>query len=68
MFLAFPIAPRSRFWRHTEDGLYQPNQSLIAWLKSNGMTPTAISTPGMHAWMVWRENLSAFAPLLFKTE
>jgi hypothetical protein len=28
--------------------------------------PTAISTPGMHAWMVWRDNLSNFAPLLFK--
>jgi enterochelin esterase-like enzyme len=50
----------------TEDGLYQPNQNLIAWLKSQGMAPTAISTPGMHAWMVWRENLSVFAPLLFQ--
>lgn len=50
----------------TEDGLYQPNQNLIAWLKSDGMAPTAISTPGMHAWMVWRGNLSAFAPLLFQ--
>jgi enterochelin esterase family protein len=42
------------------------NQSLIAWLKSQGVSPTAISTPGMHAWMVWRGNLSAFAPLLFQ--
>jgi enterochelin esterase-like enzyme len=50
----------------TEDGLYQPNQAFIAWLKSKGMTPTAISTPGMHAWMVWRNNLSNFAPLLFQ--
>jgi enterochelin esterase-like enzyme len=50
----------------TEDGLYQPNQNLIAWLKSQGMAPTAISTPGMHAWMVWRGNLSVFAPLLFQ--
>jgi enterochelin esterase-like enzyme len=50
----------------TEDGLYPLNQSLIAWLKSNGMAPTAISTPGMHAWGVWRGNLSAFAPLLFQ--
>ncbi len=51
----------------TEDGLYQPNQKFIAWLKGNGMSPTAISTPGMHAWMVWRGNLSVFAPLLFQT-
>jgi len=50
----------------TEDGLYQPNQKFIAWLKGNGIAPTAISTPGMHAWMVWRGNLSAFAPLLFQ--
>ena len=50
----------------TEDGLYQPNQDFIAWLKTNGMTPTPISTPGMHAWMVWRNNLSTFAPLLFQ--
>jgi enterochelin esterase-like enzyme len=50
----------------TEDGLYPLNQSVIAWLKSQGMAPTAISTPGMHAWMVWRGNLSAFAPLLFQ--
>ena len=50
----------------TEDGLYPLNRNLIAWLKGQGMAPTAISTPGMHAWMVWRGNLSAFAPLLFQ--
>ncbi|MBV8115009.1 MAG: esterase family protein, partial [Silvibacterium sp.] len=50
----------------TEDGLYPANQKLIAWLKEQGMQPTAISTPGMHVWMVWRDNLSNFAPLLFK--
>ena len=50
----------------TEDGLYDPNQKFIAWIKSNGMTPMAVSTPGMHAWMVWRDNLSKFAPMLFQ--
>jgi len=50
----------------TEDGLYDPNQKFIAWLKSNGMTPMTVSTPGMHAWMVWRDNLSKFAPMLFQ--
>ena len=50
----------------TADGLYEPNQKLIAWLKSDGMEPMAVSTPGMHAWMVWRDNLSKFAPLLFQ--
>lgn len=51
----------------TEDGLNEPNQKLIAWLQSKGMQPTAIHSPGMgHVWMVWRENLAAFAPLLFQ--
>jgi enterochelin esterase family protein len=50
----------------TEDGLNTPNQNFIAWLQSKGMQPTAIHTPGMHAWMVWRDNLSHFAPLLFQ--
>ena len=50
----------------TEDGLYPANQNLIAWLKEQGMQPTAISTPGMHVWMVWRDNLSNLVPLLFK--
>jgi enterochelin esterase-like enzyme len=49
-----------------QDGLFPPNQKLIAWLKEQGMQPTAIATPGMHVWMVWRDNLSNFAPLLFK--
>ena len=50
----------------TEDGLFEPNQKFIAWLKGQGMQPDAVQTPGMHAWMVWRENLSNFAPLLFQ--
>jgi enterochelin esterase family protein len=51
-----------------EDGLNQPNQKFIAWLNKNGMQPTAVHTPGMHAWMVWRDNLSNFAQLLFQTK
>src|SRR5271170_4250940 len=49
-----------------QDGLFPANQKLIAWLKEQGIQPTAIATPGMHVWMVWRDNLSNFAPLLFK--
>ena len=33
---------------------------------SKGIKPAAIRTPGMHPWMVWRDNLSKFAPLLFQ--
>ena len=50
----------------TEDGLNTPNQAFIAWLNQQGLKSTAIHTPGMHAWMVWRDNLSNFAPLLFQ--
>jgi enterochelin esterase family protein len=49
----------------TEDGLLHGNQQFIAWLKDQGLQPTAIQTPGMHAWMVWRDNLTNFVPLLF---
>jgi len=49
----------------TEDGLFDANQKLIAWLKQQGLQPTAIQTPGRHVWMLWRDNLTQFAPLLF---
>jgi enterochelin esterase-like enzyme len=52
----------------TEDGLLGDNQKLIAWLKDKGLKPTAIQTPGMHAWMVWRDNLTNFVPLLFQSK
>ena len=50
----------------TEDRLITPNRNLREWLKSKGVNHTDIETPGMHTWMVWRRNLSEFAPLLFK--
>ncbi len=52
----------------TEDGLLDPNRKLIAWLNEQGVKPMAIETPGMHVWMVWRDNLAHFAPLLFQPE
>jgi enterochelin esterase-like enzyme len=52
----------------TEDGLFEPNQKFIAWLKEKGVQPVAVQTPGMHAWMVWRDNLSNFLPLLFQAK
>jgi enterochelin esterase-like enzyme len=50
----------------TGDHLITPNRSLIAWLKGRGIRLTRIETPGMHTWMVWRRNLIALAPLLFR--
>lgn len=50
----------------TDDRLITSNRKLIAWLRSKGIQLTAVETPGMHTWMVWRRNLIALAPLLFK--
>jgi enterochelin esterase family protein len=49
----------------TEDHLITINRNLRGWLKEKGVRVTEIETPGMHTWMVWRRNLSEFAPLLF---
>ncbi len=50
----------------TEDGLIEPNRRLAATLKGEGLPVTEVETPGMHVWMVWRDNLVKFAPLLFQ--
>lgn len=50
----------------TEDQLLQPNREFIGFLKDRKMPVTAIETPGRHTWMVWRDNLIHFAPLLFQ--
>lgn len=50
----------------TEDPLLTINQGVVAWLRAKQMPVTAIETPGMHTWMVWRDNLVHFAPLLFQ--
>ncbi len=51
----------------TDDRLIAPNRELVTWLKGKDIHLTQIETPGMHTWMVWRRNLIAFAPLLFRT-
>jgi enterochelin esterase-like enzyme len=50
----------------TEDRLITTNRAFREWLKQKGIDHTDIETPGMHTWMVWRRNLSEFAPLLFR--
>ena len=49
----------------TDDRLIEPNRKLREWLKTKGIHPTEIETPGAHMWMVWRRNLAEFATLLF---
>jgi enterochelin esterase family protein len=50
----------------TSDGLIEPNRAFRKWLTAKQIAFTPIETPGAHTWMVWRRNLVAFAPLLFK--
>ena len=52
-----------------QDTLVGPfNVKLRAWLREKGIRFTKIETPGVHSWMVWRGNLAAFAPLLFRKQ
>lgn len=50
----------------TDDRLITLNRSLVDWLKSKQINVTRVETPGMHAWVVWRRNLTTLAPLLFR--
>jgi enterochelin esterase-like enzyme len=49
----------------TDDDLIENNRRLRAWLASKSIKHADIETPGAHTWMVWRRNLTDFAPLLF---
>jgi enterochelin esterase-like enzyme len=50
----------------TDDQLIENNRNLRAWLASKSIQHVDIETPGAHTWMVWRRNLTEFAPLLFR--
>ncbi len=52
----------------TEDGLFPNNQNFVAWLKEKGLQPSFNPAPGRHVWMLWRADLTAFAPLLFQSK
>ena len=62
-------APFKLFWLScgTEDGLITVNRKFGAWTKQNVKGNVSINeTPGMHTWLVWRENLITFSQLLWK--
>ena len=50
----------------TDDRLIEINRNFRTWLAAKGVKHADIETPGMHTWMVWRRNLTEFAPLLFR--
>jgi len=50
----------------TDDHLIEINRALRAWLATKDIRHADIETPGAHTWLVWRRNLTEFAPLLFR--
>jgi enterochelin esterase-like enzyme len=50
----------------TDDHLIEINRNLRTWLVSKSIKHADVETPGAHTWMVWRRNLTDFAPLLFR--
>lgn len=61
-------APRRLLWIACgkEEELIGPNRKLVEWLKSRKVAVDAVESPGLHTWIVWRDNLIHFAPLLFQ--
>ena len=52
----------------TEDTLLGVNRQFKDWLKSKDVEFQNVETKGAHTWMVWRRNLTDFAPLLFQSK
>jgi enterochelin esterase family protein len=50
----------------TSDSLIQPNRDFVAWARKQKLPVTPIETEGKHTWLVWRDNLLHFTPLLFR--
>ncbi len=50
----------------TEDNLLMANRKLEEWLKLKDVRFTTVETAGGHTWMLWRNNLVSFVPLLFQ--
>jgi enterochelin esterase family protein len=46
--------------------LIRANRQFKAWLKDKGVQFADVETPGKHTFMVWRRNLVALAPQLFR--
>jgi enterochelin esterase-like enzyme len=49
-----------------KDPLLERNNQLITTLKSKGVNHEWHETPGDHSWPVWRNDLTDFAPKLFR--
>ena len=56
------------FWFATgvDDGLITTTRSTVELFKKHGFAPVLKETPGAHTWLVWRDYLVEFAPMLFQ--
>jgi enterochelin esterase family protein len=50
----------------TEDKLIDANRKFVAFLESRQVKAKLREQPGAHTWTVWRRDLAALAPLLFR--
>ena len=50
----------------TDDRLITANRAFVTWAKEKGYPVTPVETQGAHTFVVWRNNLLQFAPLLFR--
>ena len=56
------------FWFATgkDDFLIETSRATVAMFKKHNFEVTFKETEGAHTWLVWREYLNEFAPMLFK--
>ncbi|HZD31974.1 MAG TPA: alpha/beta hydrolase-fold protein [Candidatus Angelobacter sp.] len=52
----------------TSDQLIHANRKFKGWLKSKNVPFTDVETPGGHNWLLWCQNLIAFASQLFNSD
>jgi enterochelin esterase-like enzyme len=50
----------------TSDELIEPNRIFVKWAQAQQLPVTPVETEGKHTWLVWRDNLIHFTPLLFR--
>ena len=52
----------------TSDDLIEPNRNFIGWAKAQHLPVVPTEMDGKHTWLVWRESLIRFAPMLFRNQ
>ena len=50
----------------TDDDLIGPNRDFVGWAKAQSLPVVPTEMEGKHTWLVWRESLIRFTPMLFR--